>query len=76
MAFYLVTRTDDLDYNQYDGMIVRASGRKQALALVTRGPGDIPFAGFAKDGSNARVEKLEDGREHKNAVLLASFIGS
>lgn len=75
MAFYIVTRTDATDLEEYDALVVRASGRKQALALVTRGPADEPFAGFRKDGTNARVDKLEDGREHKHAVILASYFG-
>jgi hypothetical protein len=72
MAFYIVTRNDHVDAEQYDALIVRARGRKQALDLVT--DNGSPFDGFKADGSNATVTKLEDSREHDNAVLLASYI--
>jgi hypothetical protein len=74
MAFYLVTRNDAVDAEQYDALIVRAKGRKQALDLVSGGALGEPFDGFKKDGSNAAVEKLTDGRDHDNTVLLASYI--
>ncbi|MDH6123843.1 MULTISPECIES: hypothetical protein [unclassified Kitasatospora] len=76
MAFYLVTRTDATDLGEYDALIVRAKGKRQALNLVTRAAADEPFAGFKKDGSNARVERLTDGRDHDNSVLLASYFGA
>jgi hypothetical protein len=77
MAFYIITRTDATELGEYDALIVRAKGKRQALELVTRsGAANEPFDGFKKDGSNARVERLEDSREHDNAVLLASYFGA
>ncbi|MDH6108848.1 hypothetical protein P3T36_002979 [Kitasatospora sp. MAP12-15] len=77
MAFYLVTRTDAADIGEYDAAIVRASGRRQALELVTKASdeGYALFPGFKADGSNARAEKLTDGRETPHAVLMTSFLG-
>lgn len=74
MAHYLITRTDG-DYTGYDALVVRAKGRKQALDLVTGGTDGNPFEGFTKDGSNAKVERLTDSRDHDNRVIVASFVG-
>ncbi|WBP87024.1 hypothetical protein [Kitasatospora cathayae] len=76
MAFYLIARTDSVNENEFDGFVVRAKGRRQALELVTGGKTGEPFDGFKKDGSNVRVEKLDDSRQHNNSVILASYIGS
>jgi len=75
MAFYLVTRSDATDLGEYDAMIVRASGPKQALREVLRGPAEQPFQGFKADGSNARVERLHDGRQTAPSVILSSYFG-
>ena len=67
MALYLITRTDDTDYDEYTEVVVRAGSEKEALALVCRA--DEPylkymrserpaFPGFRIDGLNARVEKI------------------
>lgn len=76
MAFYQIDRTDAVEFGEYDSLIVRAKGAKQALKLATSGLGDgRPFDGFKTDGSNARVQRLTDGRDHGNAVLLGSYAG-
>jgi hypothetical protein len=75
MAFYLVTRTDFAGENEYDSLVVRAKGKRQALNLVTGGTDGTPFDGFHKNGSNAHVEKLIDGRDTDNRVIIASYVG-
>jgi hypothetical protein len=76
MAFYIVTRTDATELEEYDALVVRAKGRKQALDLVLTTCGGEPFDGFKANGSNARVWRLPDGRDHDNAVILASYISA
>lgn len=74
MAFYEISRTDVVEPGEYDALIVRASGRKQALKAVTGGDSVPAYSGFAEDGSNANVRKLDDGRNVPNGVVLASYV--
>jgi hypothetical protein len=76
MALYHVFRTDATDENEYDAFVVRAKGRKQALALITKGPADQPFQGVKADGSNVSVVRIQDTRDTDNRVIVASFFGA
>lgn len=78
MAFYLITRTDATGYDEYDAVVVRASGRKQALKVVTTddGYGRTMYPGFLPDGSNAQVQALDSiGREAPTAILASYNAG-
>jgi hypothetical protein len=75
VAFYEVSRTDEVQAGEYEALIVRASGKVQAVNAVTgKGTDFNGYIGFAHDGSNAHVRKLDDGRGVANGVLLASYI--
>lgn len=63
MAFYLVTDGKRNAYGEADSFVVRAGGRRQAVSLA-------PLA----DPKGAEVEKLEDGREVPNGVILSSLV--
>ena len=70
---YLITRTDRTDYDEYDGIVVRASSEDEALSVVRKTDryGDSEFRGFRPDGTNAKVALVpEDGDVE---VILSSF---
>ncbi|WP_194292725.1 hypothetical protein, partial [Streptomyces katsurahamanus] len=50
-------------YGQGDSYVVRASGTRQARNLPA-----------LRDPKNATVQKLDDGREYANTIILASLI--
>lgn len=71
MNLYLITRTDRVDWNEYDELVVRASDPDAALAMLRREPdpwthkGHVcasyctdEYSGFRADGSNAKVEEI------------------
>ncbi|WP_369147078.1 hypothetical protein [Streptomyces sp. R44] len=68
MALWLVSRTDDTDYDETRAIVVRAGSEATALRIATKGYlgeyGDdkwwvADFRGFERDGSNLTVERLE-----------------
>ncbi len=63
MAFYLVTDGRKNGFGEADSFVVRAGGRRQAIALA-------PVA----DAKGAEVVKLEDGRDVPNGVIMSSLI--
>jgi hypothetical protein len=73
---FRVKRTDHVDYDEYDEVIVRAGNESEALTLVLTSPGHWlydgePMRGFRADGSNADVERVvEDGPA---GLILGSF---
>lgn len=81
MALYKVSRTDGHDYDEYSAVIVRAASEDEALKVATDGTEetygddytqwDPRFAGFERDGSNLRVEKLS--ARGPVGTVLASF---
>ncbi|MCM2391741.1 hypothetical protein [Streptomyces albipurpureus] len=86
MALYKVSRTDTVDYDEHEAVVVRAESSKDALAFVTRietGEGrsaisgkaftwsDPAYRGFLADGSNAKVTRIR-GRGEPGEIL-ASF---
>lgn len=63
MAFYLVTDGKRNEWGEGDTFVVRAGGRRQAVSLA-------PLA----DPKGAEVEKLEDGRDVPNGVILSALV--
>ncbi|MGI5404159.1 hypothetical protein ACQEVG_32855 [Streptomyces sp. CA-135486] len=80
MPLYKVSRTDRVDYDEFDAVVVRASNETAALevALVQPAGDEVaswnvgrPMRGFMADGSNATVERVvEDG---PTEIVLGSF---
>jgi hypothetical protein len=76
---WLVNRTDECRYDEYDGIVVRAESEERAITLAC---GDTdpdvhpsfrrrPLRGFLEDGSNARVTELTI--ESDEEIILLSF---
>ncbi|MFG3200350.1 hypothetical protein ACGFYT_30000 [Streptomyces sp. NPDC048208] len=63
MAFYLVTDGRKTELGEADTFVVRAGGRRQALAFAP-----------VVNRKDAEVIKLEDGRDVPNGVILASLV--
>lgn len=63
MALYKVARTDSVDWDEYRSVIVRAKSEDEALRIVLTASsffGQVePLDGFAADGSNATVTRIE-----------------
>ncbi|MCT2594247.1 hypothetical protein LHJ74_30805 [Streptomyces sp. N2-109] len=85
MHLYLVSRTDHVDYYEYDAVVVRAENASAALAIVCAVETedtytvnsvsysfvDMAYRGFHRDDSNADVKLIpQDGEP---GVILASF---
>ncbi|MDX2575924.1 hypothetical protein PV332_10570 [Streptomyces scabiei] len=79
MALFLVSRTDRVDYEEHDAIVVRAGDEATAMKIATNGTDpygdgefwDADFNGFKRDGSNLTVERLESGGP--DGVILKSF---
>lgn len=73
MKLFLVKRTDVWDYDEYEGIVVRAEDEERALAIATKrnGPGlyDAEYPGMRADNITA-TEIAADGDEE---VILTSF---
>ncbi|MEU7039816.1 hypothetical protein AB0A77_02005 [Streptomyces varsoviensis] len=67
MAFYLVSRTDRHDWDEYNAVVVRAGSTATAMKIATHGD----FSGFRPDGSNLKVELLD--ARGPAGLVLASF---
>jgi hypothetical protein len=62
MAFYVVVDGRKNEFGEADTFIVRAGGRRQAIALA-------PLI----NSKDAEVTKLEDGRDVPNGVILSAL---
>ncbi|MFI8452183.1 hypothetical protein [Streptomyces erythrochromogenes] len=62
MAFYIVVDGRKNEYGEADTFVVRAGGRRQAIALAP-----------VINRKDAEVTKLEDGRDVPNGVILSSL---
>jgi hypothetical protein len=62
MAFYLVTDGRKNEYGEADTFVVRAGGRRQAIALAP-----------VINRKDAEVVKLDDGRDVPNGVILSAL---
>lgn len=79
MALFLVSRTDDVGYDEHDAIVVRAGNEATALKIAMHGIEEEyggrqyvnRFSGFAADGSNLEVERLE--ARGPAELVLASF---
>ncbi|MFJ4768486.1 hypothetical protein ACIP88_05115 [Streptomyces uncialis] len=67
MALYSVRRTDRIDWDEYDEVVVRASSESAALSVVLSNG----MSGFMADGSNACVELIPV--RGPRDVICASF---
>lgn len=75
MAFYLVTRTDEVpaDAGEFVEAIVQAHGRRQAERAVTRIGTDVPPPyGVKPDGSNISAARIADDGNFAPRVLLSA----
>lgn len=75
MYLYLVKRTDDCGYDEYDGVVLRAKTKDRALEMATRRaetrsdlfPRLAQYEGFAVDGSNLTVACIGKAyRQHED----------
>lgn len=83
MNLYMITRTDEWDYDEYDSVVVVAEDSDQALSLVTERITDDPnsfyynrsgFSGFKVDGSNLVVDEIGIATQDTHSgVVLSSF---
>lgn len=85
MYLYLVKRTDDCDYDEYDGVVLRAETWDRALELATRRietrsdlfPIRPYYEGFAADGSNLTVvcigKALRQHEDEGEGEVLSDF---
>ena len=85
MYLYLVKRTDDCGYDEYDGVVLRAETKDRAFAMATRKTEVCPdlfpnrphYEGFALDGSNLTVECIGKAFEwpghDREGEVLADF---
>jgi hypothetical protein len=80
MALFLVSRTDNVDWDEHRAIVVRAGDEATALKIATNGDEypldgriywDAHFEGFERDGSNLVVERI-DGRGPAG-LILADF---
>jgi hypothetical protein len=72
MNFYLVTRNDHCDWDEYDGLVVRAASHQEAkrLALVQHDDWDEPrYPGFTEENVQSKLV----GVDGPSGVILASF---
>lgn len=70
---YLVTRTDDTDWDETQALVVRATSDQDAMrvALSSRWDGGVPY-GFRVDGSNLKIEQVDP--DASPGLVLESFI--
>lgn len=81
MALFLVSRTDRIEYGEYEAIVVRAGDEATALKISTNGKDpfgdgefwDADFNGFRQDGSNLTVEALSS--DGPDGVILKSYAG-
>ena len=67
--FYLITRTDDVGYDEYDSFVVSAESEKDALSLVYEEKGESFSSGiFTKE--NTKIEQLQ---AVESKIILGSF---
>lgn len=62
MALYLVSRNDEVDYDEYDSFVVRAKNEEEAILICSDDQ-------FRKD--NTTIEKLEE--KGKSEIILGSY---
>lgn len=85
MKFWLISRTDGCDYDEFDSLLVRAESKEAALKMLWADCGrpydtghdcwdwdchDV-FRGFKPDGSNAKVEEVTLEGEAK--LIIGSY---
>lgn len=69
MPFYLVTRTDDPNYDEYDSVVVRANSEEEVRDHILWPFRDSYLLGFTEE--NITVTRLAE--TEGPAVILASF---
>ena len=71
-SIYLVTRTDDVGYDEYDSFVCYASTKEEALNMEpTGGPPEYHGFPWSKDVTARLVGLTYQNVE--NSVILASF---
>lgn len=75
-GIYLIERTDEVGYDEYDSVVVIAPDEPTAIAKAIELDGDKEGAAFKRsfrrDGSNMRCREIIPSQEDVG-VLLASF---
>lgn len=72
MKLFLVKRTDNWDYDEYDGIVVRAESEERAVAIATSRDEKFGWANY--EGMRAdNVTVTEINRDGDEEVVLASF---
>jgi hypothetical protein len=74
VKLYLVSRTDEVDYDEHDAIVVRAESKERAVALATHQEtfDNVTWAKYS--GMRAdNVKVTEVTTEGDEEVILASF---
>ena len=72
-GLYLIERTDEVGYDEYDAVIVNAPDEPTALAKAVEFAPERRFSrSFKADGSNVRIREIIPSQEDLG-VILASF---
>ena len=70
MKIYLVERTDKIQYDEFDGFVIRAKSEENALSIcqaVTNGPWNEGH--FTKENTNITEISIEGNSE----IILCSY---
>lgn len=74
---YLVKRTDEVGYEEYDSMVVAASSEDEARTTHPDGRWDEEWAGwswvFISDIESLSVELIGTAKDGLDGLILASF---
>jgi uncharacterized protein (UPF0128 family) len=72
MKFYLITRNDDVDYEQYDAAVVMAETPEAAIELIKNAhKDDSPYLKFWGDYDVSATEIIQT----EPKIILESFRG-
>jgi hypothetical protein len=74
MNIYLVTRTDEADYDEYDAMVVIAESEARAVKIHPDGNGRTDGKFWVNDSATLKVELIGIAKDdEKECVVLSSF---
>jgi hypothetical protein len=71
MKVYLVERTDEVDYDEYDSFVVKAESKKEALKLCQTEADDWSYHQDTFRENNTKISELLN--EGKKGIILGSF---
>lgn len=69
MKLYLLSRTDDIDYDQYDAILVRAKNEEEARKLAAEHAGGTPWDGWTPENIKCEIVSNKGVAE----VIIGSY---